>query len=395
MHPWEKGHWLPGVLCKNQIRQLINEGYIDGVNNFKKAADYSSLDLTLSDEGYRMKTGSIKPLGDQGLPYKGYLENKTLAERLSVNSKGFFELKAQVCYVFKLRERIARKLKNIYGMATAKSSVGRVDVIARLIVDGMRQYEWLDPKLLKHARAYMFLEVIPISFDVRVRPGISLSQLRLFYGEPDQSQIRDQDFIEHILINSKDGKDYLSVDLTTTQVGGLDVSAFRASKPKEKEYVRLWHRKNMKRPDPCRCWCFDRADSEKRLVLESGSFYILRSRERLALPSRVAVYARPMDETLGEMRIHYAGFAHPYFGTGRIDKEGTPLIFEVRAHNVNVNFYHGERLARLNFYTMSEKPEKEREPTYNNQELKLSNFFDEWPKKLKYVDEESGRVEAA
>lgn len=28
----------------------------------------------------------------------------------------------------------------------------------------------------------------------------------------------------------------------------------------------------------------------------------------------VAVYCRPSDETIGEMRIHYAGFVHPGFG---------------------------------------------------------------------------------
>jgi dCTP deaminase len=378
---------------------LIDGGYIAGVTKFKKAADYSSIDLTLSDEGYRMKEGCIKPIGDPSKPYLRHLQNHTLSERLSKKSGGSFELRSQECYVFKLKESISGKLRdsNIYGMATAKSSVGRVDVIARLIIDGMRQYEYLDPSDLKYPTGEMFLEIIPISFNVWVKPGIHLSQLRLFYGRPEQSLIEDPNFIEHILIRKEGrsddyGKDYLTVDLTKTEVGGLHVTAFCARNSGGKEYIRLW--KGNPRPNPCHHWCFKESDSKKRFVLKSGNFYILRSRERLALPSRVAVYARPMDETLGEMRIHYAGFAHPYFGMDRIHGEGTPLIFEVRAHNVDVNLDHGERLAKLRFYRMSKEPKKEkREPSYNDQELKLSNFFDEWPQKLRYKDAEKGIVD--
>jgi deoxycytidine triphosphate deaminase len=92
-----------------------------------------------------------------------------------------------------------------------------------------------------------------------------------------------------------------------------------------------------------------------------------------------------MDETLGEMRIHYAGFAHPFFGVDRSDdKEGTPLIFEVRGHNVKVNLTDGEKLARLVFYRMSEdckeppKGAQKKQGDYNEQELKLSKLFKKW-----------------
>jgi len=90
-----------------------------------------------------------------------------------------------------------------------------------------------------------------------------------------------------------------------------------------------------------------------------------------------------MDETLGEMRIHYAGFVHPLFGKKRKDgKKGTPLIFEVRGHNVQVLLTHGEILARLFFYRMSENAREEEyrkklgnKLDYSEQELSLSNLF--------------------
>jgi len=101
-----------------------------------------------------------------------------------------------------------------------------------------------------------------------------------------------------------------------------------------------------------------------------------------------------MDESLGEMRIHYTGFAHPFFGSKeeRDDNKGTPLIFEVRGHNVDVNLAHKDILARLSFYNMSENAifEEDKNNPYGEQELKLSKYFSDWPDKLELID--GGRV---
>ncbi|PYV20373.1 MAG: hypothetical protein DMG27_23200 [Acidobacteria bacterium] len=94
------------------------------------------------------------------------------------------------------------------------------------------------------------------------------------------------------------------------------------------------------------------------------------------------------------MRIHYAGFVHPLFGTRRQDgNRGTPLIFEVRGHQVDVSLADGEKLANLTFYRMSEDCDPEGEATpYENQTLQLSKFFGPWPNKLRDND---GKLEPA
>jgi len=125
----------------------------------------------------------------------------------------------------------------------------------------------------------------------------------------------------------------------------------------------------------------------------------LRSKEKLSLPEGIAVYCRASDETIGEMRIHYAGFAHPLFGRCRKDGGlGTPLIFEVRGHQVPVTLAHGEKMANLIFYRMSqdcteEKQKDDSKKAYENQELELSKFFAPWPAKLTMTGD--GAVEAA
>jgi dCTP deaminase len=94
---------------------------------------------------------------------------------------------------------------------------------------------------------------------------------------------------------------------------------------------------------------------------------------------------------MGEMRIHYAGFVHPYFGLYREDEtQGTPLIFEVRGHQVRVSLADGEKMASLIFYRMSEdapgltaEEEIKEAEGYGSQDLKLSTRFRNWPKHIK------------
>lgn len=175
-------------------------------------------------------------------------------------------------------------------------------------------------------------------------------------------------------------------------IGGIKVAAFSAIGVKggNEDYIPVWGKEHSDSVKYWKCISSEYIKDENRFTIEPNEFYILRSKERISLPKGVAVYCKAMDETLGEMRIHYAGFAHPFFGMDRDDdKEGTPLIFEVRGHNVKVNLTDGEKLARLVFYRMSEdcvEPPKqnkmEEQKIYNNQELTLSKFFTRWQENL-------------
>lgn len=394
--PWS--NWIPGVLNKAQLKTICEEGIITTVEStLDKILDHSSIDLSLADEGYRMINGSVKPSALK--PYHWFLNKKrALAEPLPKQFDGSYLLKHQQTYVFKLRERLEKELVDagIFGQATAKSSVGRVDVLARLIVDGMDSYESFDPKGLSLRSGEMYLEITPITFNVKVKQGISLSQLRLFYGEPTEVAMRGKELFRTILNGSRERDGSLSVDISSTTIGGLSVGAFCANRSTNPDdAIPLWEESTGK-PDPCRYWKFAEADPSGRLRIESEKFYILRSKEKISVPAGIAIYCRASDETIGEMRIHYAGFAHPFFGRQRSDGAiGTPLIFEVRGHQVNVSLADGEKMANLIFYRMSQDCVEESSPSdkYDNQTLQLSKFFADWPAKLKR--DSDGSVEAA
>ena len=404
--PWT--NWIPGVLSKEQTTRLVERGYIEGVGDPDEDIDHSSIDLHITDEGYELTDGSVKP---SGKPYFDELQSKKLIRRLkNKKSEKTYTLKPKTTYLFKIRERLGSVTPladaNIYGQATAKSSVGRVDVLARLIVDGANSYEGFTPDELRKGNGMMYLEITPITFKVLVRKNIALTQLRFFLGNPENVAIKGTEVCSSLLRDDfmKDGT--LSVDLSPTKIGGQDIIAFWATKHKKKNApIKLWRTKKNK-PNPCNYWKLQGPGKNNRLKMKKEAFYILRSKERIALPEGIAVYCKAIDETIGEMRIHYAGFVHPFFGLNRTDdKEGTPLIFEVRVHDTFVSLQDKEKLARLIFYRMSQdakdKPKKNakdkksentkkksakqkfKNSSYNDQELKLSDFFKQWPNKLK------------
>jgi len=378
--------WLPGVLSAGQVGHLSSEGYLENVN--ADAIGHSAVDLHLADEGYCLPEGSIKPFGER---YLQQLKNQGLVTSLTPEN-GVFTLSRQKTYLFPVRERLNLRKTDFQfsGQATAKSSVGRVDVLARLIVDGMASYEGFTPDAAREGSGEMYVEITPITFDVRVKPDITLTQLRLFKGHPFDFATTHPSLYGAVLKGAANNDGTLSVDLTPVEIGGLKTSAFVATRDDAADAIPLW--KDVPRPEPWKYWRFVAADERRRLSIKENNFYILRSKERIALPSGIAVYCRASDETIGEMRIHYAGFVHPNFGREHNDL-GTPLIFEVRGHNVNVSLRDGETMARLIFYRMSEDANSSGKPDspYEEQNLELSKFFGKWPEKLREAGE--GRVE--
>jgi dCTP deaminase len=345
------------------------------------------MDLRLADEAFVMIEGAVKPLRPAGAyqSYREFLQAPRLAASHPRLEDGTYLLERRHTYVFRLEERLNTSLRDlgIYGEATAKSSVGRVDVLARLVVDGMDTYESFKPDGLAHSSGEMFLEITPVTFNVRVRPGDSLSQLRFFYGDPDDALVRGKDFFEAIFPGTALADGSLTVDLSEVDIAGKPAAAFCAAE--RDDAVPLWEDKLKKeqKPRPDDYWQRVRS-VQRRLKIEKSKFYILRSREKIALPGGIAVYCRAIDETIGEMRIHYAGFVHPWWGL--LDKdakprpegeEGLPLIFEVRGHQVDVSLAHGEKMANLRFYRMS-KDAGQGSTAYAGQNLQLSKFFADW-----------------
>ena len=113
--PWKD--WIPGVLSKEQIQELCKKEYIKNVKNWdsenekENPIDHSSVDLTLSEEGYEMVNGSIKPT-ERDVYKRTILENRDYAKVHNAENDGIFLLEKKHTYVFVLNEKLdGRRLK--------------------------------------------------------------------------------------------------------------------------------------------------------------------------------------------------------------------------------------------------------------------------------------------
>jgi dCTP deaminase len=91
----------------------------------------------------------------------------------------------------------------------------------------------------------------------------------------------------------------------------------------------------------------------------------------------------PFDASIGEFRVHYAGFFDPGFGYGLSDVLGTLAVLEVRAHEVPILIEHGQTVGRLVYSPMVARPDKiygvQIGSSYQMQGLALSKQFKRWP----------------
>jgi dCTP deaminase len=118
------------------------------------------------------------------------------------------------------------------------------------------------------------------------------------------------------------------------------------------------------------------------LVLNPEEFYILASREKVRIPPQFAAEMVPYDPSVGEFRIHYAGFFDPGFGYGTDDIKGTRAVLEVRSHEAPFLLEDGQYVGRLLFERLMDVPDKLYGQgigsSYQCQGLALSKHFKPW-----------------
>lgn len=381
--------YRPGVLSKDQLKEIAGLGVLQGPILDKELEP--AIDLHLGNEYYEMK-GCIKGLERDS--YSMILNNETFvkSKEVKLESDETVELERKHTYIFKLQEQLnfhkPEEFK-LHGRATGKSTVGRIDVLTRLITENSSSYD----VVIHDNPGTLYLEITPITFNIIVKPGVSLNQLRLFRGKPELSEINEKEIDEGYwgdVINDENGirkkekVEYLKLNLEPIDIGEQQIIAFQAilNSEEQKKVIDLTKDFNEKKNqlDPKLYWKPILKKDGNTIEIEKDKFYILRSKERFKLPPDVAVYCEAVSEEFGEMRIHYAGFVHPGFGSkesGRDDGIGTPLIFELRGHTLNTFLRDGETLAKIKYYRMS-KPQKIGKQDYTGQELKLSKCFKAW-----------------
>jgi dCTP deaminase len=162
-----------GVLPNQYLVEAIADGVIDA-GKFRIPDDNiqpASLDLRLDEKAYRIRCSF--------LPDKQSVDNKVksyIIDELNLHGEGAV-LETNRPYLIPLKERL-RLPPNIRGKANPKSSTGRLDVFTRVITDQSYRFD----EIAAGYRGRLYLEVVPLSFPIRVREDLTLNQLRLSVG---------------------------------------------------------------------------------------------------------------------------------------------------------------------------------------------------------------------
>ena len=336
-----------GILPCQSLQALIDQGSMQAEGPFDgDQVQPASVDLRLGGRAWRVRASFLPGLG------------RRVSERVADVAMHELDLSRGAVlergcvYIAELQERLQLP-PGIAGRANPKSSTGRVDVFVRLLTDH-------GPVFDDVAEGYsgpLYIEIAPQTFSVLVRTGTRLNQLRLKRGRPAQLSVRT-----------------VGVDLTAglagfrarRHAGVIDLDLEDGHDPRD-----FWEPLE---PRPNR-------SGMGELLLDPGEFYILASKEAIEIPSLEAAEMTPIDPSVGEFRVHYAGFFDPGFGTEEAQGQGSKGVLEVRSHETPFLLEDGQTVARLVYEPLTDRPTRlygEDGSHYQRQGLKLSKHFKLW-----------------
>ncbi|WP_333712303.1 2'-deoxycytidine 5'-triphosphate deaminase [Yoonia sp.] len=354
----------PGVQADHQIRAMIAAGQITAATPItKEQIQPASLDLRLGQNAYRVRASFLAG------------RNRTVRDRLAdfqmhaVDLTGGAVLEKGCVYVVPLMERLALP-KGMTAAASAKSSIGRLDLLTRIITDQGVEFD----RVPEGYDGPLYVEICPRSFSVVAQPGQLLNQIIFRQGKTFMSDdaLRALHAVTPIVSGTpviSDGLGF-SVDLKPAQ-GSL--VGYRA-----KPHTGVVDLSKLNHYDPAEFWEPVHTDAGW-IILDPGAFYILVSREAIAIPPMQAAEMAPYLAMVGEFRVHYAGFFDPGFGYADAGGAGSRGVLEVRCHEAPFVLEHGQVVGRLVYEHMAAMPEalygREIKSNYQGQGLKLSKHF--------------------
>ena len=361
-----------GILPSQNIEELIQAGHIFASSPI--SADQiqpSSLDLRLGTVAYRVRASFLSSRNSTVLDkleeYKLYEVDLT---RPAVLERG-------CVYIAPLLEEL-KLPAGISGKANPKSTTGRLDIFTRLITDFGSEFE----RVPAGYKGKLYTEIVPRTFSVAAREGTRLNQLRFRRGTPPPSDTELRALHqEETLIYTNDeapGDAIISKGLwLSVDVSGDDQTELIGYKARK--HTPLIDLERVNYYDAAEFWDPISRTRSRSLILDPEDFYILASKEKVRIPPNFAAEMVPYDPSVGEFRIHYAGFFDPGFGYGADDIKGTPAVLEVRSHEAPFLLEDGQVVGRLLFERLLSVPRKVYGQgigsSYQRQGLALSKHF--------------------
>ncbi len=359
-----------GILPSQAIREAIARGLVAADEDIADAQiQPASLDLRLGPVAYRVQASF--------LPGPGV----TVAQKLDalslhrIDLGGGAVLEKGCVYIVPLMESLDLK-KRLSAIANPKSSTGRLDIFARVITDGGREFD----HIREGYSGPLWAEVSPRSFSILVETGARLVQLRLKRGSPRAGDTALRRLQEEVTLVEAEGREVdikngmLAVSVDACGIDGSDLVGYRA-----KKHTGLLDISRVDHYDPADFWDPIHVRKGRGIILDPDDFYILASKESVTVPPDHAAEMIAYDTLVGEFRVHYAGFFDPGFGHRDSGGGGSRAVLEVRSHEVPFIIEDGQVVGRLLYERLTALPDKlygrQIGSTYQQQGLALAKQF--------------------
>ena len=359
---------MGGVLPSQDIRRLVSKGSIRGIEAIvEEQIQPASLDLRLSSKAYRIRASF--------LPGRSANVEEKIAEFAmhEIDLQNGAVLEKGCVYLVQLMESLDLD-KSTTALANPKSSVGRLDIFTRLITNHSGEFD----RVQAGYRGPLYAEVAPLTFSVVVRKGDRLSQLRLKHGSPTLGEPGLADLhtkpAQQQPSDEQPVRGALPITVDTRGQGKSALIGYKARK-----HAPLIDIGRIDYYDAQDYWEPIHAGRGFGLVLNPDDFYILASKEPVAVPPDHAAEMVAYDTLVGEFRVHYAGFFDPGFGDPGGGGAGSKAVLEVRSHEVPFMLEDGQIVGRLKYEKLAAPPDKlyggNIGSSYQRQGLQLSKQF--------------------
>ena len=353
-----------GVLADHQIRDLMTTGAISADAPVADAQiQPASLDLRLGQTAYRVRASFLAG------------RNRSVQARLAdfqmhqIDLTNGAVLEKGCVYVVPLMERLSLPA-GMTAAASAKSSIGRLDLLTRVITDHGTEFD----RVPESYDGPLYVEICPRSFSVVAQAGQMLNQIIFRQGRTWMSDDELRALHAQTPLVSGDPviSDGLGFSVDLKPADG-DLVGYRA-----KPHTGVIDLSRLNHYDPADFWEPVHTDTGW-IILDPGAFYILVSREAIAIPPMQAAEMAPYLAMVGEFRVHYAGFFDPGFGYAAAGGAGSRGVLEVRCHEAPFVLEHGQIVGRLVYEHMAALPAalygQDIKSNYQGQGLKLSKHF--------------------
>jgi dCTP deaminase len=348
----------------------------------------ASIDLRLGEIAYRVRA-SFLPGARASVADK--LRQLSMHR---IDLTGGAVLEKDCVYIVQLLEHLALR-KRMSALANPKSSIGRLDVFARIITDQGTEFD----RVREGYKGPLYAEISPLAFSILVRTGSRLVQLRVRRGSP---LFRDTALrrlhAETKLVEALDGAGdgaaasvpggaiRNGLPFTVDVLGRGDVSGDPGAGLvgyKARRHTDVIDVDRIDYYDPREFWepvyPHRGGRGPHGVVLDPNDFYILASREAVVVPPDHAAEMLPYDAFAGEFRVHYAGFFDPGFGSVEAEGSGSRAVLEVRAREVPFLIEHGQVVGRMLYEKLIARPDRlyggAIGSSYQRQGLALSKHF--------------------